>query len=309
MSYPERYFLFTFGPTGSGKSKLRQIVSNYFCIKYKDNSSHYNKTGQLLKQTSVEILIDDLVEKHLHYKVEVNKILPSKSPEPEVRTRQEIADNPTPEEREAFEKAYWTTRKLIDCEQDRHQATLECSFADDTKPFLGPMSGCKVTTCDKKSDSELFNALQENENITFESQGNSSVQWILNSVYEQDRDELESRQKNSPMSRKFIFVYSYVAICTLIDRILRRAKDSIINFDVGQEYAPRLPNIREILLKIEEISKYLQEDIRKVDPYSHQTRIFVNMLKTIEDLSRKGYQCYLVIVDNTEPLSPKDREG
>ena len=69
----DKYCLITLGPTGSGKSGLKDIVSNY--LSSKKSGGHFTTTGELLKQVSVQILIDDIIEAHPHYKHLVNQIL------------------------------------------------------------------------------------------------------------------------------------------------------------------------------------------------------------------------------------------
>ena len=295
----DKYCLITLGPTGSGKSGLKDIVSNY--LSRKKGQGHYEETGKLLKNKSEAILIDDIVEEHPHYKHKVNEILGDKSPgRPSVtrrtlsmtRTRQQIAESPKQEERKAFEDAYWQTRKLIDCEDDKFQDPLPCNFVDVNKPWWGPTPECSATTCDKINDNRLETAIRENKNITFETTGASSVSWLSDMIDKVQKDEKGKKcREYQKANYKYVFVYSYVEIGTLIGRVLDRAQDKIINFKIDDKKAPRLPDIKEILNNIIKISTF-----------------FNDMVDSIKKIGSNN-DCYLIIVDNTQELTESQFAG
>lgn len=303
----DKYCLITLGPTGSGKSGLKDIVSNYLSRK----AGHYGLTGHLLSEDSVQILIDDIIEGHPHYKHLVNQILQANNPTPPAvtpkrlnanrlrRTRHQIAEAPNEDERNAFESAYWETRKLIDCTNKSHQQPVPCNYKDPAKRWLGAdKKSCAVISCDGENDNKLERAIRENRNITFETTGTGNVSWLpemIDRIHTEENSLAEDGGREYQKANyKYVFVYSYVEICTLIVRVLGRAQKKIINFTMADEKAPRLPDIKEMLQNIIKISNFFNKDDG-----------MVNSIKNIG----KNNDCYLIIVDNTIELTPEKFAG
>ena len=207
----DRYFLVTLGPTGSGKSVLKTIVSKFFkqIPKSQDSGGDSEGISKLLSGKSKEILVDDIVEGHAHYKQKILNILSGMTDDERIN----LAKNPTMDQRKNFEQAYWETRKLIDCRQQTYQQTLKCRFKNQDKPWEGftedeqqseetpsvTKYNCEQQNCDTLNDEKLTEALRKGDNITLETQGEKIPTWIFTDFI----DKL-AKERNKP-SYKYKF--------------------------------------------------------------------------------------------------------
>ena len=192
------YILITNGVTGSGKSKL--ITET---IKYYD-----------LENVYTTVLIDDLVENHPTYKQFVREIMKDVAEKcnNDPKCIKSNYTNPTDELLDKFNNAYYTVRKSPHC-------------------VLG-----NAATCDEYNDKKLRDALLQNKNVVFETQGLVIPNWLIDGYV--------------PSEYRVIFSYSLVSLEKIVNRNIRRILKSIELFNSNSNAtAPRLPDVRKHVLE------------------------------------------------------------
>ena len=206
------------GPTGSGKGSIPSKISTLL-------GGEYEFTN---------ILIDDLVENHENYKQEVRKILTELQENPEAGSDPFSINNLQNKDiLEKFNKAYFQTRKNVDCNEE--------------KSFI---------SCDKLNDNNLTEALKDGKNIVFESTGEYFPDWLFN-VY---KNELKERKY------EIIVSYSVVGLCELIKRNFTRTQETIKKFlEDNNNKAPRLPDMNHGVFKgkVNKIIETFKETVDK----------------------------------------------
>ena len=203
------------GPTGSGKGSIPDKVSKILNL----------KSSVVFEQ----ILIDNLVENHSHYKSEVKNFIKNRINDyknndmSDKDAKQAVIDNfllkdMDDETLEFFNNVYFKTRTEYDCKQETKETNVS-----------------PIVNCDSVNNAKMVSAFNNGKNIVFESTGESFPQWLFDTYQEQIKNH----------KYQIVMSWSVVEICELIERNYKRAKGSIENF-ITSEYsgsAPRLPDI------------------------------------------------------------------
>lgn len=194
------YLIVTNGITGSQKTKMADEIISYL----------------KLNTDNVKIIIDNLIINNKEYKNKVSEII--KKVNAECNNKKNCIEdkykNPNEKLLDAFEKAYFDIRNGDNCTDDYSKS------------------------CDKLNDLNLENALKENKNIVFETQGLNIPSWLLSHPYLRDNYNI-------------IFGYSLSPIKKIVDIIISRAIANIKKFEKDQikNPAPRFPNINKIKIR------------------------------------------------------------
>ena len=187
----------------------------------------------------VKLLIDELVEHNPSYKRNVTEFIETKQKEGLENTK--IVDlflHPTPDIYAYFNKAYYTARQSKNCKTgvDLDESLMSCNTIIDNK---------------------LQTAISQKQNIIFESTGISYPDWMFK-LY---GSELQNYSK--------IMAWTVVDICTLYQRNLRRAEQSLQKYmNNNTKNTPRLPDIRPniyIPKLIDIIKTFIESVLRKTD--------------------------------------------
>lgn len=208
------YLIVTNGIAGSMKLKLAdKIISDL-----------------KLNTDNVKINIDDLVVHNDEYKRRVLDIINrvNKECNNDKDCILEKYENPSEKLLEDFKNAYYDVRN--------GKKNIQC-----TPEFK--------KSCDLLLESNLENALKENKNIIFETQGLQPPKWLLSHKYLTDRYNV-------------IYGYSFLNVDNIISIIKKRAKARIFKFQNNQKMdAPRFPSIdkKEITKNIKQIINVLKE--------------------------------------------------
>ena len=152
----KKFFIF-FGPTGAGKSTIREQLCRRYDIDVNDPTQFYISS------------IDDRVEIDKYYKQRVGEILRDlcgKFPNSgevsicsDSKIIQQYLDNDDAFcTRKRFSDAYMTTRKTIGCGKTLDNDAL---------------------SCDAINDERLRNAIDETKNIAFEAVGDGKLNWVF----------------------------------------------------------------------------------------------------------------------------------
>lgn len=204
------------GPTGSGKGSIPDKVS---------------KILNLESSVFEQILIDNLVENHSHYKSEVENFIKNRINDYKQKNynmndkdaKQAVIDNflltdMDDKTLEFFNNVYFKTRREYDCKQETKETNVS-----------------PIVNCDSVNDAKMISAFNNGKNIVFESTGEHFPEWL----FETYQDQIKKHKYQIVMS------WSVVEICELINRNYKRAKSSIEDFITTDytESAPRLPDI------------------------------------------------------------------
>ena len=85
-STPKKYFLFKCGPTGSGKSSVEEVVDNYL----KEKKEIKTKLFTHKNKNTVNLSIDDLVERNPYFKKGVDRIFKKLFDKQEKKIKREV---------------------------------------------------------------------------------------------------------------------------------------------------------------------------------------------------------------------------
>lgn len=239
--------LITSGPTGSGKSKLPDVVFNLLGIE---------------NPVPTTILIDDFVEKDATYKKEIYKILVDfkerKNKSSEYIDKFEEKHLTDVGLRSKFNDQYWATRlaskkgltKLTDDHPIRCNYTpgIDTDKIDikqekgETCAKLDPTDSNEFEYCSIMHDVQLRQSIGK-ENVVYETQGTSFPYWLWDNCFITEKTPI-------------IIAYSLVKRDELRTRIIRRTLQNINEFfntyktDIrSQSNAPRLttyPDIKDV---------------------------------------------------------------
>ena len=208
------YLIVSNGITGAMKTKMvEKIISDL-----------------KLNTDNVKINIDDLVVHNDEYKKRVLDIINrvNKECNNDKDCILEKYENPSEKLLEDFKNAYYDVRN--------GKKNIHC-----TPEFK--------KSCDLLLESNLENALKENKNIIFETQGLQPPKWLLSHKYLTDRYNV-------------IYGYSFLNVDNIISIIKKRAKARIYKFQNNYKMdAPRYPSIdkKEITKNIKQIINVLKE--------------------------------------------------
>jgi len=204
----------TLGATGSGKSSLLdQFIKE----------RNLNLTTSDFKH----ILIDDLVEINPYYKKKIKDIIKRicKTNNPKIlcdTLQKQINDNDSTLLK-LFSDAYFTARKSVDC---------------NTGKILTSEKKTKLN-CDSKNDNNLYKAIQNGENILFESTGTSYPEWLI---------KLAMDKTDTHTIYNITFIYSLVSLENLVIRNKIRCVESFNKFLKNDNIAPRFPDTSKLFL-------------------------------------------------------------
>jgi hypothetical protein len=217
------YLIITAGNTGSGKTALITETMKYLGIS---------------KQPYTKILVDDLVENDIEYKIEVQKIINKVYKlcreegkfcvDPKcIKCKEDYYYNhPSDELYEDFKKAYFKIRKQKNCNK------------------INP-----GWDCDELNNKKLTCAVLQKQNIIFEYTGQYISNWLLNT-------NILGQYYN------IIFSCSIVNILNLHERNVTRAFNSMTEFKKDNiKPAPRLPNVTmpELQKNVNQFRKTINE--------------------------------------------------
>jgi hypothetical protein len=197
MTNKQPYIIITNGVVGSGKTTL--IAET---IKYYQLDIDYTP-----------IMIDNLVEQHPKYKTQIRNILKEVALKCKNDRKCFLSKISYPETEllDKFSKAYYDVRTNKNC-----------------------IDGY-VETCDEYNDIMIRDAVMNNKNIVFETQGIVIPKWLLDDFV--------------PYNYRVIFAYSLVSLHKLVRRNTERALKSILLFEKNNNNpAPRLPDVRKEIL-------------------------------------------------------------
>ena len=182
-----KYFLFKCGPTGSGKSNVEQIVDNYLTAKKEI------KTKLFTHKDTVNLSIDDLVERNPYFKEGVDRIFKKLFDRHKRKLKQEVKTKEV-----VFEKTRKEKVKTIDSiTTDRITKVIIELFDNPGKDIIDELNviyenarirtscikgdeGKRITrrtvntikdSCENIRDQLLEKALKQNKNIVFERTG------------------------------------------------------------------------------------------------------------------------------------------
>ena len=236
------YIIVTNGITGSQKTKMAEEIVNYL----------------KLNNDNVKIIIDDLIRNNKEYKKRVLEII--KKVNAECNNRKVCIEdkykNPDEKLLDAFEKAYFDIRKGEKCTEDYSNS------------------------CDKLNDLNLENALKENKNIIFETQGLNVPSWLLSHPYLRENYNI-------------IFGYSLAPIKKVVDVIISRAMSNIKKYekDPIKNPAPRFPSVNKTKIK--------QNIVKIMNTLKFLRNSCINNIKYLE-CGNKKIDKLLVYNNNTE---------
>lgn len=243
MAAPEQYSFITLGPTGSGKGNWRDHLRNFF-------------PSQNLDLT-VDILIDEIVEKHPCYRQEVFEYFKDK-----VKLYNEmsmsdlftdpILNNIVLKDVEQItdldniitdlNKIYFKVRSQIECDIPAQDPTNSERL---TETDMCKSSLDITKSCDAKNDKKLIQALENGKSVVIEMVGNKDFLWIFT----------DPKYSRYTTKRKWIVFMPIAYIDDLIERNKIRAqkvlKSYIIKTDEGpwaidrKKNPPRLPNVNK----------------------------------------------------------------
>lgn len=219
---PNKYFIITSGPTGSGKgtglvkATLKQI--------FPDITNSQSEISQMEK-----FLIDDLVENSINYKEKVHKIIKDIKDDCCKEYKHEICDDENIQKCE--EKEYFSDKivnKFNEVYMDSRKNDPGCSQYGDS---ITKAEAEAKLNCDELLEGRLKEALVRKPNIiVFETTGQNDVKWLLDMI---------------PPEYTVIFTYSLVHFDILLKRNQNRAyKDIQTFYENFFKHAPRLPEIR-----------------------------------------------------------------
>jgi hypothetical protein len=233
--------LITSGPTGSGKSKLPNVVFDLLGI---ENPAHET------------ILIDDFVEKDATYKKEIYKILSEYKKNENTVEAEFTEENLTDVDlRSKFNDQYWATRlaskKRLTNLTDDHP--IRCNYTPgidtdkidikqekgETCAKLNPTDSNEFEYCSIMHDVQLRQSIGK-KNVVYETQGTSFPYWLWDNCFVTEKTPI-------------IIAYSLVKRDELRTRIIRRTLQNINDFfntynpDIeSQSNAPRLTTYPDI---------------------------------------------------------------
>lgn len=205
------------GPTGSGKGSIPDKVSKILNL----------ESSVVFEQ----ILIDNLVENHSHYKSEVENFIKNRINDYKQKNnnmtdkdaKQAVIDNFLLKDMddatlEFFNNVYFKTRTEYDCKQETKETNVS-----------------PIVNCDSVNNAKMVSAFNNGKNIVFESTGEDFPVWLFTKYKEQIKKH----------NYQIVMSWSVVEICELIERNYKRAKGSIEKFITSEytESAPRLPDI------------------------------------------------------------------
>ena len=265
-----KYFLFKCGPTGSGKSNVEFVIDNYF-----KKTKEFKKNIFTHKDT-VNLSIDDLVEKNPYFKNGIDNIFEKIISKAKSKIKKEIKAEGVVTEKTRKEKI----KSLESMANERIIKILLEMFEDPTTDLIDELNiiyenarintSCingmqtgKITrqtaktikdSCENLRDQLLQQALDQNKNIVFERTGKDYPTKLLSKF---------------PKLQEYniVFCWSVVNVCELLHRNRERVivkleqyfkiKDSSpLTYDNIESFLtskiqpiPRLPDTNEIKYK------------------------------------------------------------
>ena len=225
-----KYIIITNGPTGSGKSTLKDKAITG--LHTRDNVSipivDFRKSFK-------PFLIDDLVEQHPYYKQEISTLLIAK------KCADTTCDTKKLETDEGFiqsmNTAYFHTRQNRTCCK-ANECTLS-KVSDESNETGACADGYTLkNSVEYVFDTRIKQSILEGKNIVFETQGLhpvDTVTWMKKMI------------ESSTYDYKIIMAYSLVKYCELIKRNQTRFGSSVTAFlkNTQQQPAPRLPDVQD----------------------------------------------------------------
>lgn len=267
----DKFFIFTMGPTGSGKNSLHKKVIGYL-------GKEYNK--DIEEKSFVNLSLDDYIVKNPYYKAGVDEFLQLNNYNPKSKSKSRsnsrsksrskstsksrsksrsnsssnsdkyinIFSEPSQETINYFNKLYFETRENVDCISGEICERKKCTSNSDIKK--------KYQICKSLILDLMVDAIHQDQNIVYESTANKTSKWFFNNIFK----ELIENNYN------IIFCYSIVEFCELIRRNKSRAISQFKKYLIENESAPRLPNIQETEFKkeIESIINIFKNKILKL---------------------------------------------
>ena len=248
----DKFFIFTMGPTGSGKNSLHKKVIEYL-------GKEYNKNIE--EKSFVNLSLDDLIVKNPYYKAGVDEFLQLNNYNPKSKSQSRsnsisksksrsnsrsksrsnskskecinLFSESSQETIDYFNKLYFETRENVDCISGEICEKKNCTSNSDIKK--------KYQICKSLILDLMVDAIHQDQNIVYESTANKISKWFFNYILK----ELIEYNYN------IIFCYSIVEFCELIQRNKNRAISHLEKYLNTNESAPRLPNIQETEFKKE----------------------------------------------------------
>lgn len=232
----DHFFIFTMGPTGSGKNSLHKKVIEYLGKEYEKDID---------EKSFVNLSIDDHIVKNPYYKAGVDQFLqlnnynPKSISKSRSKSRSNSRSKSKSEESinlfsessqetiDYFNKLYFETRENVDCLSGEICEKKNCTSKNDIKK--------KYQICKSFILDIMVDAIHQKQNIIYESTSNKISKWFFNYIFK----ELIEYNYN------IIFCYSIVEFCELIRRNKSRAISHLEKYLTTNESAPRLPNIQE----------------------------------------------------------------
>ena len=152
----QNYILIVAGPTGSGKGSLPDLV----------------KQTLSLDPSSINILIDDLVEQNPYYTKQIRAFFDNKLKKGESENDiLNLFTNPDEDMVQFFNDAYFRARFNTDC------TTGEDTEKDST------------TNCENQNNDKLKQAFENKQNIVLETTGMNPPDWVFDSYYDKIKNK------------------------------------------------------------------------------------------------------------------------
>lgn len=259
MSKP--ILVITLGPTGSGKggalTKLKEIEA------YRDKLDSVVVTG-----------VDEIVVEHPYYKQTMKTFLEKKSLSGSdgEETIKNFIFNLTPDDYGEIEKIYFEARYLR-----RNDGSMidkkNCEFdAENSRYTKKPHCKTLPGSCEEKNNDQIKDAMEKKSNLLIESTGAYYPEWLLEDKTLEFADLL--KKKNG---YQVIFVWNYVQICTLVERILNRTINQIMIFLENTEAneAPRFPNFLRLIKELPSIHETFKSG-RTLEPKENSGLEYIN---------------------------------
>ena len=222
-----RYIIITNGPTGSGKSTLKDKAIDGLYKRDEVTDGDFRKSFK-------PFLIDDMVEQHPYYKQELSNLLTKNN------CTQTACDTKKLETDKEFinsiNTVYFHTRQNKTCCADNKYTLSKMS---DVPNETGACEDGYTSTNSVNDEfvPQIQQSIKDGENIVFETQGvdpAATVKWM--------KDMIEL----SEYDYKIIMAYSLVEYCELIKRNQTRFGSSVTAFlNDTQQPAPRLPDVQD----------------------------------------------------------------
>lgn len=268
--------IMTLGPTGSGKGSCLKKLEDIDIIK-------------LEKEQINKAIVDELVVENKYYKDEMKNLLSNNgliTYTNEANIRNFIL-NLEEYKYQKIEQLYFETRYLYDREgkkikfkKDKEKPNVkkliehfkrnssnsqndlrtnnnknDCDFKKNNIRFQ-KRPECKNLdgSIEKINDDKIEKAFKEGKNLLIESTGSYFPGWLFNN------ESYYYKNYIGPKKYKVLFIWNYVGVCTLVERVLDRTVFQIKEFlEDNSKDAPRFPNFNRILGELPNIRKTLIE--------------------------------------------------